>query len=101
MKPEGLKPNKDDNYSRVKNRKAYADAMTRIGVGAQHNDGLSSQHGRTTIIYRNGEKIFVRSNGVVIRPDEVRALRRMKMSMFELLEATNSISYVGRPRDDD
>jgi len=80
----------------VVNKETYDAALGKAGVGTQHKDGTSSQRGRTTIVFRDGEKIVVRENGKVLRPDMVKATRRMKMSVFNALEASNGITYVDK-----
>jgi len=80
----------------VVDKAAYDATLEKTGVGAQHKEGTSSQRGRTTIVFKDGEKIVVRENGKVLRPDMVKATRRMKMSVFNALEASNAITYVDK-----
>ncbi len=82
----------------VKDKKTYDRNLQAAGVGSQHKDGLSSQKGRTTILFKDGEKITIRENGEVVRPDLVKPLRRMKMSVFNALEAKNGITYVDKSK---
>ena len=86
--------NKDKRYPKIADKKVYDQALDDAGIGAQHKAGLSSQNGRTTIIYRNGARIVVRADGKLLLPEEVKPLRRMGMSMFNLLEKNDAISYV-------
>ena len=82
----------------VKDTKAYDAALEKAGVGSQHKGGTSSQRGRSTILFKDGERIVIRENSEVVRPDLVKPLKRMKMSVFNALEASNSITYVDKSR---
>lgn len=85
-----------DSATRVKDKKAYDRNMDRAGIAKQHRNGVSSQRGRSTIIFKNGKKIVVRENGKVVNPEEVKPLKRMKISMWDLLESTGNIEYVDK-----
>lgn len=91
---QALKPKVPD----IVDKKKYDETLEATGVGAQHKDGTSSQRGRTTIVFKDGVKTVVRENGKVLRPDMVKATKRMKMSVFNALEASNAITYVDKSK---
>ena len=82
----------------VKKKRQYDKTLEDAGVGAQHKGGTSSQRGRTTIVFKDGVKTVVRENGKVLRPDMVKAPKRMKMSVFNALEKSNAITYVDKSK---
>lgn len=83
-----------DSTTRVKNKEAYDKSCQTVGIGKQHKNGISSQKGRTTIIFRNGQKIVVRENGKVVNPDEIKPLKRMRMSVWDAVESQGNIEYI-------
>lgn len=82
----------------VVDKVAYGKTLEKIGIGSQHKDGTSSQRGRTTVVFKDGVRTVVRENGEVLHPEMIHATKRMKMSVFNALEARDAITYVDKSK---
>ena len=81
-------------YTRTGNKQVFDRNMDTAGMGTHHKNGLSSQNGRTTIIYRDGKRILVRERDKVLRPDELGSVGRKRgQSVYDMLEKTGRVSH--------
>ena len=96
-KKHAYKP-KNDSWTRVSNKKAFDASAEKAGIGNHHAGGVSAQRGRTTIVFRNGERIVARENGRILVPEEIRRPNWMKMSVWDAMESRGNIEYVDKSK---
>ena len=69
--------------------------MEEAGLGSQHKNGLSSERGRSTYIYRDdGKRIEVRKDGKLLVPEEAGAVGKMSLSVYDHLEQSGRLERV-------
>ena len=79
---------KDERYSRVEDRAKFGAHFDEIDFG-HAEETPHPRGGRTTIKYRNGERLVVREHGKVLLPEEVDSTKFI--SMYDLLEQAGRI----------